>query len=70
MSILGVLAYIRVGLEINSGRIKTGTPSTEGNLAIGVKIRKARALLGIYSTDLLKHAKHLVHKVLHYSIYL
>lgn len=42
----------------------------EGNLTRAVKVLKAHVLLGIYSIDLLKHAKCLLHKVLDYSIYL
>lgn len=70
LGIFSVLTYVRACLEINSAEDLSGTPSMDGNLATVVKIRKAHTLLGIYSADMLKHAKYLVHKVLRFSIYL
>ena len=46
------------------------SPSVHGNLATASKIRKSHTLLRIYSAGLLKHAKHLVCMVLHYSTHL
>ena len=45
------------------------SPSVDGNLAKAGKIKKSHTLLRIDSADLLKHAKHLVRMVLHYSTY-